>query len=61
MSVRISRPQADTLRAVKNGMNTVPPLKRDVVAALVRTGRLIEITKDGRTVYELTEEGRRFC
>ena len=61
MTIKISRPQADTFRAIKRGLNTCPPLQHAVVEVLVRKSYLREISIDGKKHYEITEEGSRFC
>lgn len=62
MTVKLTRPQADTLRAIKNGMNKVPPLRRDVVDAMVRAGYLREEKLPGlrQSTVEITEAGKAF-
>lgn len=60
MTIKISRAQADTIRAIDRGLNTSPPLDKRVIDALINHGYAREVLEPHRH-YQLTEEGQKFC
>ena len=60
MTIKITRAQSDTIRAINRGMNTSPPLDKRVLDALISHGYAREVLTPHRH-YELTEEGAKFC
>jgi hypothetical protein len=63
MTVKLTRPQADHIRAIKNGIRTVPPLKAVVMEELVRKGLAVKVASPPglrQDHYELTSEGKLY-
>ena len=63
MTIKLTRPQADAIKAIVNGMNRSPPLRRDVMDGLEKHGFVRRVSHPAiREIrYELTEEGQRFA
>lgn len=66
MTIKLTRPQADAVAAMKRGASLSPPLPRAVMAALETKGIVRQVSAAGGsgrrfwTKYELTEEGERY-
>ena len=66
MTIKLTRPQADAVSAMKRGAALSPPLPRAVMDALEAKGIVRQVSAAGGsgrrywTKYELTEKGQQF-
>ena len=60
MSIKLTHPQAECIRMIRRGVNTSPPLKHSVVAALKQKRMIEEYRVGGLVCYRETELGKRF-
>lgn len=60
MTVKLTLSQVETLRLVRRGVNSSPPLYFPNVQALVRKGYIEEFRFNGSVRYRETEKGKTF-
>lgn len=60
VTVRLTFAQAECLRMIRRGVNTTPPLRRDVLDGLLIRRMVEKFDDNGLTRYRETELGKRF-
>lgn len=60
MTVKITTTQSEWLAKIRRGMNSSPPIPRDVIRQLTHKNLIVEKVVKGQVFYDLTPEGWRF-
>lgn len=60
MTIKITATQKEWLTKIRRGLNSSPPIPRDVIRQLTQKNLIIEKVSKGQVLYDLTEEGWRF-